>query len=126
MLEVRWRDPAGRMRHMPALLEDISPSGACLQLESAVPTGVEIRWDWPSQHFIGRVRYCTYREVGYFVGVEFSAPTKWSKQAYSPRHLLELQALLDVEQGVSAFQPFGGSHSWSGGVDGTSKSSSGS
>jgi hypothetical protein len=94
-MEVHWRDPSGKMRHVPALLEDISPSGACLQLENSVPTGAEIRWDWPSQRFVGHVRYCTYREIGYFVGVEFIAATKWSKQTYAPRHLLELQELME-------------------------------
>jgi len=49
---------------------DISASGACLQLETPC------RWRRRSigisqQVFAGRVRYCVYREIGYFIGVEF-------------------------------------------------------
>ncbi len=94
MIEVRWRDKTGKSRSATALLEDISPSGACLQLETAVPAGVEIHWDCPNQEFVGRVRYCSYREIGYFAGVEFDPGAKWSKRAYLPRHLLDLKRLL--------------------------------
>jgi hypothetical protein len=93
MLEVSWKDRGGS-RGATALLEDISPSGACLQLETAVPCGVEIRWECPKQKFVGRVRYCTYREIGYFVGVEFEGGTRWSRQAYQPRHFLDLEHLI--------------------------------
>ena len=93
MVEVSWRDQ-GRTRRVTALLEDISPSGACLQLETAIPCGVEMRWECPNQKFVGRVRYCTYREIGYFVGVEFEGGTRWSKQVYEPRHFLDLERLI--------------------------------
>jgi hypothetical protein len=95
MVEVRWRDKVtGKSSHATALLEDISASGACLQLEMAVPVGAEMHWECPNHQFTGRVRYCTYREIGYFVGVEFGAGAGWSKQAYKPRHLLDLKRLL--------------------------------
>src|SRR5271157_4005253 len=95
MVEVRWNDrTTGKTRHMTALLEDISASGACLQLETAVPVGAEMRWESPNHQFVGHVRYCTYREIGYFAGVEFEAGAKWSKQDYKPRHLLDLKRLL--------------------------------
>ena len=94
MVEVRWKDrTTGKSRHATALLEDISASGACLQLETAIPAGVEIRWECPNHQFVGRVRYCTYREIGYFAGVEFEVGAEWSKQAYTPRHLLDLKRL---------------------------------
>ena len=93
MVEVSWRNQ-GRSRRATALLEDISASGACLQLETAVPCGVEICWECPSQKFVGRVRYCTYREIGFFVGVEFEGGTRWSKQVYEPRHFLDLERLI--------------------------------
>jgi hypothetical protein len=80
---------------MTGLLEDISPSGACLQLETPLPLGVEIRWQCPTQIFRGRVQYCVYREIGYFVGVAFNFGSRWSKKAYRPLHLLDLQKLLD-------------------------------
>ena len=93
MVEVRWRERSGKQCQATALLEDISPLGACLQLEAPVPLGVEIAWDAPNQFFAGYVRYCVYREIGYFVGVEFGISTRWSKRSYKPQHLLDLERL---------------------------------
>ena len=93
MIEVNWREDQ-RARRGTALLEDISPSGACLQMETAVPLGTRIHWDSPQQEFAGCVRYCVYREIGYFVGVEFEPGTKWSRKVYRPQHLLDPKRLL--------------------------------
>ncbi|MBZ5583136.1 MAG: PilZ domain-containing protein [Acidobacteriia bacterium] len=94
MVEISWKGRGGMQRRGTALLEDISPSGACLQLEAPVPLGVEVRVDCAQRRFLGWVRYCAYREIGYFVGVEFDAGTKWSKRMYKPRHLLDLEKFL--------------------------------
>ncbi|MCU1238400.1 MAG: hypothetical protein JWP63_6367 [Candidatus Solibacter sp.] len=94
MVEVRWRDRSGKEQRATAILEDISASGACLQLELPIPQGVEIQWESPGQRFEGYVRYCVYREIGYFAGVEFDASFKWSKKAFEPDHLLDPQSLV--------------------------------
>jgi hypothetical protein len=99
MVAVSWMDKAGRKRTAAALLEDISARGACLQFESAVPLGVILHWSCPSQEFAGEVRYCVYREIGYFVGVEFDPQSRWSKKGYKPQHLLDLQKLVDRAKG---------------------------
>lgn len=93
MVEVRWKTSSGKARAATALLEDISASGACLQLETALAPGTEICWECPNQQFAGRVSYCEYREIGYFVGVKFAEGSKWSKRAFRPRHLLDLKRL---------------------------------
>ena len=94
MVEVQWKDAAGRRRRAVGLLEDISASGACLQMESAIPVGAEIQWTCPRQEFAGQVQYCVYREIGYFVGVQFDSRSKWSKKAYCPQHLLDIEQLV--------------------------------
>ena len=94
MIDVTWKDREGTERSTTAILEDIAASGACLQVEAPIPVGVELHWDQPRQHFNGYARYCVYREIGYFVGVEFDASFKWSKKAFKPRHLLDLQTLV--------------------------------
>ena len=94
MVEVYWKDQLGRKRKAVGLLEDISPSGACLQLETAVPLGAEILLSCPKQEFAGSVQYCVYREIGYFVGLEFNETCRWSKRAYKPQHLLDLHQLV--------------------------------
>jgi hypothetical protein len=63
-------------------------------VEEPIPLGVEIRWGQTKQVFQGHVRYCVYREIGYFVGVEFDPSFKWSKKAFKPQHLLDLQTLV--------------------------------
>jgi hypothetical protein len=93
MLDIFWKDGAGKKRQAIGLLEDISPSGACLQMESALPLATQIGWKCGKQEFTGHVRYCAYREIGYFVGVQFDFRSKWSKQVYHPQHLLDLQSL---------------------------------
>jgi len=94
MVEVCWKDRTGKAKRATALLEDICPSGACLQLEIPLPLGSEISWECPKQEFKGCVRYCVYREIGYFIGVEFTPASKWSKKAYKPQHLLDLERLM--------------------------------
>lgn len=94
MVEVCWNERSGKLRCATALLEDISTLGACIQLEIPVPLGVEIRWNSPRQEFKGSVRYCVYREIGYFVGVEFESTSRWSKKTFTPQHLLDPQTLL--------------------------------
>lgn len=93
MLEIYWRETGGKKRQAVALLEDISPSGACLQMESPLPLGAQIGWKCGKQEFSGHVRYCGYREIGYFVGIEFDFRSRWSKKDYHPQHLLDLQSL---------------------------------
>jgi hypothetical protein len=92
MVNVFWKE-AGKRRQVMALLEDISASGACLQFETPVPVGVTVEWQSPKAGFIGTVRYCAYREIGYFVGVEFHPATQWSKSAYRPQHLFDPRRL---------------------------------
>jgi hypothetical protein len=98
ILEVDWTDAAGKSLHSLALLEDISSSGACLQLETALPVAAEVRWQSRKQSFKGNVRYCVYREIGYFVGVQFDQSCKWSKKTYRPQHLLDLKRLLGARR----------------------------
>jgi hypothetical protein len=95
MIDVQWTPPGDRRQHCAtAILEDISPSGACLQLELEVPVGSRIYWKAPNQEFAGRVRYCVFREIGYFVGVEFAHDSKWSESVYLPEHLFDVNKLL--------------------------------
>lgn len=64
-------------------------------MESAVPLSAEVHWNSPRQEFSGRVRYCVYREIGYFVGVEFEPSSKWSRKTFKPQHLLDLKRLVE-------------------------------
>ena len=54
-----------------------------------------MRWHSPKKEFAGVVRYCVYREIGYFTGVQFDSDSRWSKAKYRPQHLLDLERLLE-------------------------------
>jgi hypothetical protein len=95
MVEVCWKEKSGRRCKFIALLEDISSSGMCLQFEVPVPVGTRVEIHCPGEKLRGAVRYCIYREIGYFVGVELGAASRWSRRQFEPQHLLDLADLVN-------------------------------
>lgn len=93
LVDVQWKDQTGRIRRGVANLEDISLSGACLQVERPVALGTPFRINYPSGVLMGKVRYCVFREIGYFLGVEFEPGNRWSQRSYKPQHLLDPRKL---------------------------------
>jgi hypothetical protein len=73
-----------------ANLEDISPSGACLQLDEAIRQGAEVELVCSACRVKGRVRHCRFTEIGYDVGVEFMDRGTWSRGQFEPRHLMDI------------------------------------
>lgn len=94
MVDVHWKDKTGRMRKGVANLEDISLSGACLQFDQPVPLQTEVRISYPKGELLGKVRYCVYREIGYFLGIEFDPGCRWSSRHFKPQHLLDPRRLV--------------------------------
>lgn len=94
LIKVRWKDKSGQIRTALANLEDISLSGACLQMDVPVPHETLLRIALPKNTFEGRVRYCVFRETGYFVGVQFEPGFKWSRRHFRPKHLLDPRRLV--------------------------------
>jgi hypothetical protein len=92
LVKVSWSEPAG-IRTVEAVLEDISHVGGSVQVEEAIPVGVEIELAIGEWIFRGQVCYCTYREYGYFAGIRFSEQSAWSSDQVIPQHLINLQAL---------------------------------
>ena len=94
LVDVIWTDGQGRQREALANLEDISLCGVCLQLDDPVHLDTVLRIRHPKGEFRGSVRYCLYREIGYFLGVQFLPGCEWSPEAYQPEHLLDLRELV--------------------------------
>jgi hypothetical protein len=84
-----------RIQETVANLEDISPSGACLQLETAVQEGADIQILCSRCRLRGKVTYCQFSETGYRVGVAFHKPESWTLRRYALRHFLDV-ALLGI------------------------------
>jgi hypothetical protein len=93
LVGLRWRDRSGRGRKTVAGLEDISLSGVCLQVDEQIPLMTEVRISYPTGEFLGIVRYCQLKELGYFVGVQFQEGCRWSHGDFKPKHLLDLRKL---------------------------------
>ncbi|HYO81504.1 MAG TPA: PilZ domain-containing protein [Bryobacteraceae bacterium] len=93
LVDVHWKDKSGRVRRTVANLEDISLSGACIQTDIPVPLDSHVRLTYTRGELKGRVCYCIYREIGYFIGIEFDAGHKWSIRHFRPQHLLDPRRL---------------------------------
>lgn len=92
LIKIVWTDASGNKQKEMAALEDISPGGACLQIEHPIPVDTPLSILYPAGRYHGRIRYCVFQHTGYFVGVEFDPGYEWSKQQYMPSHLLELHS----------------------------------
>jgi PilZ domain len=94
IVDIQWKDKAGKTRRAIANLEDISLSGACVQVDSPVPLETRLSISYPKGELRGRVCYCVYREIGYFLGVEFEPGCRWSLRHFRPQHLLDPRRLV--------------------------------
>ena len=94
LVDIRWKDKSGRGRKTTALLEDISASGACVQIDGPIPANTIVKIFHPKGTLEGTVRYCVYRDIGYFVGLQFEPDSKWSRKQFQPQHMLDMPRLL--------------------------------
>jgi hypothetical protein len=86
---IRHEDHA--VEQATANLEDISPSGACVQLDEAVRLGADIEIVCSTCRFKGKVRNCRYAGNWYDVGIAFDKPGAWDAKRYEPAHLLPIE-----------------------------------
>jgi hypothetical protein len=105
IVDVQWKDKNGRTRRAVANLEDISISGACVQVDKPIAPQTTLRISYPHGELLGKVCYCVYREIGYFLGIEFEPGFRWSLRQYRPQHLLDPRRLLDTTEDRSSRQP---------------------
>ena len=110
---VRIQDIAGSgPREEVATREDISASGACIQLEAAALEGADIELTCAKCRLRGKIRYCRFAEIGYDVGIAFDEPGTWDRKQFTPKHLLEVS----VGNGGVTEQREGGLAALAGGV----------
>ncbi|GAB4356613.1 MAG: hypothetical protein OHK0021_00960 [Bryobacter sp.] len=93
LVKVEWRDRDGLAQSTVANLEDISASGACLQLEEDVPPQTVVHISYDEGTFSGKVRYCIFRDIGYFLGIEFEPGHRWDAGKFRPLHMLDPRRL---------------------------------
>jgi hypothetical protein len=93
LVKIEWLDKCGVAHSAVANLEDISSSGACLQMEEDVPLQSVVKITHEKGAFEGKVRYCLFKDIGYFLGVEFEPGQRWSAKNFKPMHLLDPRRL---------------------------------
>lgn len=99
LVEIEWHDKDGQRQQTVANLEDISALGACLQVEAEIPLRTIIRMTVMKNEYVGELRYCVFREFGYFLGVQFMPGVKWNSRAFKPLHLFDPRRLMDARSG---------------------------
>ncbi len=95
LVQLNYRDQAGHPRRTVANLEDISLSGACLQVEKRVPDGTKVVIRYGDGELIGNVKHCSFRDTSYFLGIEFGEGCRWSSHHFRPQHLLDPRDLVE-------------------------------
>lgn len=95
LVSVEWQDASGKSRKCAGNLEDISISGACVQVDRPLILGTRVRIAYAGGKLESVVRYCLFRDIGYFLGLEFVAD-KWSKRRFEPQHLLDPRELTEA------------------------------
>lgn len=75
-----------------AILGDISPSGACLEIDEPISVDTIVDLEFGGERCQAIVRYCKYDMVNYLLGVEFEEGYRWSSNRWAPKHLIQLYA----------------------------------
>lgn len=95
LVEVIWKDRSGLQQRRVANLEDISLTGICLQVENPMLAGTAVVMRYGDGELVGVVRYCTFRDDGYFLGIQFEEGCRWSTRHFRPEHLVDPRELVE-------------------------------
>ncbi len=95
LVELKYREMSGFERRRVVNLEDISLSGACIQLEKRIADGTPVTINYGGGTLVGKVRYCGFRDTSYFLGIQFEDGCEWSESSYRPEHLLNPQEMVE-------------------------------
>ncbi|MBP1622480.1 MAG: hypothetical protein H6Q07_500 [Acidobacteria bacterium] len=91
LVKVQWKPEFGPARSEWAILEDISPSGACLEFEEPIELDTIVSLHFKSEHCQARIKYCKYEKTNYLLGVEFEQGYRWSRRRFKPEHLIQFR-----------------------------------
>jgi hypothetical protein len=68
--EATWVDLAGKSHVAPVMLEDTSPTGACLRMKETIRVGSKITVRWRRELFSGTVRHVKRDRSDCIVGIQ--------------------------------------------------------
>jgi hypothetical protein len=91
LVYVQWNLESDSPRSEWAILEDISPSGACLEIEEYIPPETLVSLQFKSDHCQARIKYCKFDKTNYLLGVQFEQGYRWSRRRFKPEHLIQFR-----------------------------------
>jgi hypothetical protein len=91
LIQVQWKNSNGLEHSEWAILEDISSSGACLEIEESIPTDTIVTLQFAADKFDARVKYCNPENSKYLLGVQFEQGYRWSRRKFKPQHLIQFR-----------------------------------
>lgn len=71
-------------------------------MDKPIPLLTPVKVTYPRGELKAIVRYCVYREIGYFIGLEFEDGSRWSQHQYRPQHMLDPRHLMNKAKAASA------------------------
>jgi hypothetical protein len=74
-------------------------------MEMEIPLGTNISIAHSKGELEGRVRYCVYRDIGYFLGIQFEPGVKWTQGNYRPMYLFDPSELRTSDKAAPEPQP---------------------
>lgn len=69
-------------------------------MEVAIPLQTVVSISYATGVLTGIVRYCVYREIGYFLGIQFEDGVRWSQRSFRPMHLFDPRRLITRRSGA--------------------------
>jgi hypothetical protein len=91
LVQVKWTSSGGLKHGEWAILEDISSSGACLEIEQPVPQDTVVTLEFTADKCQARVVYCNLENSKYLLGVQFEQGYRWSRRKFKPQHLIQFR-----------------------------------
>lgn len=91
LVKVQWKSESGTPQSEWAILEDISPSGACLEIEKPIAPDTAIALQFADDRCQATVKYCRFDEVKSILGVHFEQGYRWSRRKFKPQHLIQFR-----------------------------------
>lgn len=91
LVRVRWEPESGPAQDEWAVLDDISSSGACLEIEQSIKPGTLLSLEFPGDRCQATVKYCKSVLTNYLIGVKFEQGYRWSRRRFKPEHLIQFR-----------------------------------
>jgi hypothetical protein len=107
LVTIHMQTADGNNEELVSILEDISETGARLQLERPVPADSRLRMVCSNceahcefgAHVVGSQ---LHDGIGYFTEIAFEPGTAWCPERYSPQHLLDISSLVGPSKQCSS------------------------